>query len=387
MKVIHACYLPLSSDHPEFGKIWSHPGRWVLNLALAQKKHTRIEPALIVQVPGSNGDFSTSVEGIPVHYIAAPRRFRSATFFFFDVQKICRRIRTLRPDFVHGHGLEDAYGLSAQKSGFPYVITAQGLHFLINRHVRPPMISRERIVEFTERYCLNKAHHVIAKSDYVAVRLKEKFLHLTIHRIPNTVDPRLFEINEEKDWDVVSFVGTIIRRKGLDSLCAALEKVRAEIPDVKLWVFGDDPETRSLYEKEIKERLYSLLGNNVVFHGAIPSLEVARRVAKACVLVAPSREEMFGNQLIEALSVGTHAIVTEGTAMAENVRRFSAGTVVPQGNSSALAREIIQALQTKRTPFDIAEVRKRILEYMGPDVVARQHEALYEQIFNSAKAF
>src|SRR6266480_4581735 len=154
MKVVHACYLPLSIDHPDFGKIWRHPGRWVLNLALAQKKHTPIQPELIVQVPGSRRDFSTTVEGIPVHYLGAPRRFRSATLFYFDVKSICRKVQAIRPDLVHGHGFEDAYGLAAQRSGFSYVITAQGLHFLINRRVRPSLVSRERVVEFTERRCL-----------------------------------------------------------------------------------------------------------------------------------------------------------------------------------------------------------------------------------------
>src|SRR2546430_13962382 len=101
MKVVHACYLPLSIDHPDSGKTWRHPGRWVLNLALAQKKYTTVQPELIVQVPGSRDDFSTTVEGIPVHYLAASRRFRSATFFYFDVKSICHKACALEPDFVH----------------------------------------------------------------------------------------------------------------------------------------------------------------------------------------------------------------------------------------------------------------------------------------------
>lgn len=379
MKVVHACYLPLSIDHPDFGKIWSHPGRWVLNLALAQKRHTPIRPELIVQVPGSHRDFSTTVEGVPVHYLAASSRLRSATLFYFDIKRIRRQLLAVGPDFVHAHGFEDAYGLAAQKSGFPYVITAQGLHFLINRRVRPPLISRERVVEFTERRCLKKATDIIAKSDYVGIRLKREFPHLNIHRIPNTLDPRLFEITGAKERNVIAFVGTLIPRKGLDLLCDAIEIARLQVPEVTLWVFGDDPETPSAYERKIKERLRAILGDHVIFHGALPSLDVAHRLAKAAALVAPSREEMFGNQLIEALAIGTHGIVTDGTAMAENVQRFGAGTIVPQDNAPALAREIIDVLRIPRA-FETADVRRRILAYMGPEVVARQHNTLYELI-------
>src|ERR1700730_12427273 len=115
MKVVHVSHVPLSIDHPDFGTIRSHPGRWVLNLALAQKAHTSIEPELVVQVPGSQRDFSTNVEKIPVHYLATPNRFRSATLFYFDVKSICRKIRALKLDLVHGHGLEDPYALAVQR--------------------------------------------------------------------------------------------------------------------------------------------------------------------------------------------------------------------------------------------------------------------------------
>ena len=52
MKVVHLCNLPIPEAHPYYGKVPCHPGRWVLNLALAQRAHTGIEPELLVQVPG-----------------------------------------------------------------------------------------------------------------------------------------------------------------------------------------------------------------------------------------------------------------------------------------------------------------------------------------------
>jgi hypothetical protein len=52
MKVVHLCNLPIPEAHPDYGKVPYHPGRWVLNLALAQRAHTGIEPELLVQVPG-----------------------------------------------------------------------------------------------------------------------------------------------------------------------------------------------------------------------------------------------------------------------------------------------------------------------------------------------
>ena len=46
MKVVHLCNLPMPEAHPDSGKVPCHPGRWELNLALAQRAHTGIVPAL-----------------------------------------------------------------------------------------------------------------------------------------------------------------------------------------------------------------------------------------------------------------------------------------------------------------------------------------------------
>lgn len=381
MKVLHLCNLPIPRDHPDYGRVpyHRHPGRWVLNLALAQMAHADIQPEILVQVPGASKNFVTELEGVPVNFQAAPDRFRSTTLFWFDTRRLIPQIRFLRPDVVHAHGTEDAYGLAAQRSKLPYVITAQGLHFLINRTVKPRLVSRERIVELMERRCLSKARHVIAKSSYVCEALAAEFPNLRLHEIPNTIDPRLFTILGEKNARVIAFVGTIIPRKGLDLVCDALAVVKEMVPDVTLWVFGDYPDTESEYENALKNRLHAVLGERVAFHGAVPSLELARRLANVAALVAPSREEMFGNQLIEAMIVGTWGIVTEGTAMAENVQRFGGGIVVPQEDSRALAQAIVTAV-TNPPHIPTAAIRQRIREYMGPETVARRHYDLYIEL-------
>jgi glycosyltransferase involved in cell wall biosynthesis len=383
MKVVHLCYLPIPKEHPDYGKVRCHPGRWVLNLAIAQRAHTGIEPELIVQIPGATRDYDTLIEGIPVHFVAAPQLLRSATLFYFDARRMAACTLALRPDLVHAHGTEDGYALAALRTRRPNVITAQGLFFIINAMVPPPRISRDRIVELTERHALRKARHVIAKSEYVADALHRQFPHLKLHRIPNTFDPRLAELRAEKEPRLFVFVGTPVHRKGLDLVAEALAEVQRTFPDVRLWVFGDHPGAAAGYEAQVKARLTSLMGGRVTFHGTVPALEVARQLARATALVAPSREEMFGNQLIEALVVGTHAIVTAGTAMAENVRLFGNGTVVPQEDALALAAAMAAALQQGDFP-QAEEARRRVFAAMGPEVVASQHEKLYREVLGLA---
>ena len=386
MRAVHLCNLPLPPEHPDHGHISFHPGRWVLNLAIAQRRYAKIDARLVMQVPGSRHDFRTEIEGIPVHFVAAPDKLRSATLFVPDVLRLREAVLTEKPDLVHAHGTEDAYALSAQACGKPCVITAQGCFFIINRELPPRLVSRERIVQFTEWVALRRAKHVIAKSSYVRDELARAFPNLTIHEIPNTIDPRLLEIppDRERENGSLAFVGTVVPRKGVHLIVDALAMMQREDPKVfariELSVFGDRPGYEAEYETTCKKRLSDLLGERVKFHGTIPALEVAEALSRTQVLLAPSLEEMFGNQFIEAVAVGADAIVSEGTAMAENARRLRAGRVVTRNDAPTLAAAIREAVVRPITLSERIERRKELAGFVGPDAVALAHRKVYEQV-------
>ena len=208
-----------------------HPGRWALNLAKAQRTHGGIQAELLVQVPGSSRNYETELDGVPVHYVAAPDKLRSATLFQLDAIRLAKQVRRLSPDIAHAHGTEDAFALAAQRSGLPNVLTAQGLHFQLNRKVKTRILSRARAVQFTEWLAFSRARHVIAKSDYVARELKSRFPYLILHLIPNTFDERLLDVRTKRTNSLV-YVGTISPHKGVHTLRKALLEVSRVIPTV-----------------------------------------------------------------------------------------------------------------------------------------------------------
>jgi len=387
MKVVHLCNLPLPEGHPDCGKIQTHPGRWVLNLALAQKAHTKIQPILVVQIPGTKVDYQEEVEGIMVHYLAAPDRFRSTTLFYFDARRISAYVRKLKPDLVHAHGTEDAYALAAQATGLPYALTVQGCYFIINRELPPGLFSRGRVVQGTEWLALRRAKHVVAKSSYVKNELKKKFPHLCLHEIPNTFDPRLLEItiHRPRRMGHLAFVGTMVERKGVHILRQALEIIRSEYPEsflkIHLHIFGDRPDARAdSYEGREKQALGDLLGNRLILHQTIQGTQLAQELSTIPVLVAPSLEEMFGNQVIEAIMVGTWPIVTEQTAMAENVKDAGFGCCVAQKDPKQLVRTVLSKVFEPLVPSEATKARTTILARMGPEVVAQGHLKVYQEI-------
>lgn len=380
MRVLHLCHVPLTPDHPDFGKGYNYPGRWVVSLAKAQKAHTPIEPLLCTVVPGASADFHTTVDGLPVWFLRASPRLRAATGFRAEIAAMRRLCQSLNPALVHAHGTEESYALAAQKTGRPYVITLQGVLGIINRVTPPPLLSRARWIELLERHALRRARDVVTKSRYIETRIRRMFPHLRTWSIPNTLDDALLEAPvPEKTPAAIAFVGTVTYRKGVDLLADALSLPPLAGTPVTLHIFGNAPTPATEYERDVLNRLRQILRSRLILHGVLPSAQCAREAAKSPVLAAPSREEMFGNQVIEALAGGSIPVVSSDTAMAETVQNAGAGRVFNNGDPRDLSEQLHRALFRDPLP-DPAAIRQRLREIYGPETVARQHLNLYQRL-------
>lgn len=383
MKVIHLGNVPVPAGHPERHRIRQHPGRWVLNHALAQKA-AGIDVIIVSQAHGASHDFDCEIEGVKVHFLRTYHPYRHFTFYALDAWRMARFVRGLSPDIVHAHGTEAAYGHAALRSRLPFCITAQGLFFQIIPTLGRPPTWNERFLRWGEDFVLRKTRHVIAKSEYVRKALAKKYPHLDLTLIPNTYEPGLDAPLAPRSGHAVAFVGTMDERKGVRYLAEAMREVVKEIPDIELHVAGN-PSVKhaSEYAAHCLHSLRETLGDHLVLHGRIPSQKLFSILDGCRAIVAPSLEEMFGNQLIEGLMRGCHGIVAEGTALAENARRFGNATVVPQRDAVAIARALVSILSVPFEEKMVETVRNTIREYMSPSVVANLHGCLYQRILDN----
>ena len=383
MRVVHIGHVPLPPEHPDYGRLYSHPGRWVLNLAMAQAEHTSVEPRIVTQVPGASVDWRCKVDGIDVEFVRVPDRLRAATLFQFDKRTLSRRALATDPDLVHAHGTEEAYAMAAQGTGKPNVITLQGVFAIINKELPPTLISRARVVEFLEARTLRRAKHVIAKSDYIAERAVKLFPNLQIHRIPNTFDPRLLSIDTTKVSRSACFVGMITERKGLDLVVDALRQVDKTAYPSEFHVVGNRGNGEAEYDRRVLLDLRQLLGDKLMLHGIVSALEAAKIIAHCEVLLAPSREEMFGNQLIEALLLQTFPVVGDGTALAENARKFTCGEIISVSSKQDWPTVLRSRIYGRAA--EMTQVRDKVVLEMGPAIVAEAHCELYQRILREPR--
>ena len=111
---------------------------------------------------------------------------------------------------------------------------------------------------------------------------------------------------------------------------------------------------------------------------------MAEELSHTETLLAPSLEEMFGNQFIEAAAVGAEAIVSEATAMAENARSLRTGRVIARNDASALAHAIREAFSNPAGRNERERWRKELGVLFGPETVAAKHRQLYVDLLQGA---
>ena len=88
MRVIHLGSVTLSPDHPDYGKINSHPGRWVLNHAIAQKR-IGLDVEIVCMAGKASCNFTTEVDGVKVHFLRYLHPRRAMIGFIIIVSVSC----------------------------------------------------------------------------------------------------------------------------------------------------------------------------------------------------------------------------------------------------------------------------------------------------------
>jgi colanic acid/amylovoran biosynthesis glycosyltransferase len=235
-------------------------------------------------------------------------------------------------DLVHAHWLQSA--APAFLSGRPVVVTLHGSDVELAR--RAPAVARP---------LLRRARAVVAVSEALAAEARRLGAE-EVHVIPNGVELPA-EVGEEAEPPEVLFVGRLSPEKGVDDLLAAAE-------GLKLVVVGDGP---------LRARVPGA-------SGFLQREELARRYARAAVVVCPSRREGFGVVCAEAMAHGRPVVASAVGGLAELVVDGETGLLVAPGDRIALRAALDRLLADRELRRRLGEAgRKRIAEHYGWETV------------------
>jgi glycosyltransferase involved in cell wall biosynthesis len=180
-----------------------------------------------------------------------------------------------------------------------------------------------------------------------------------------------------EDALVVGYLGRFVAEKGIDDLCAALARTRA---DWRALFVGGGPLSTEI------DRLAVAHPGRVKIAGGVAHDAVPRWLNAMTVLCAPSRtttkwREQFGRMLIEAMACGIPVVASDSGEMPAVAA--GAGRVLPEGSPEAWARELDAILGDAplRNAMAAAGRERAAAEFAWP-VVARRHLAFFDSLMD-----
>jgi glycosyltransferase involved in cell wall biosynthesis len=269
------------------------------------------------------------------------------------------QLARLRPDVVHLQWLAwPRLDRALLRLGAPAVFTAHDL--LPRRSAGKRALWRELFGRF-QRVVVHSAR---GRDALVELGVAEEKLRVIPHPVFPSAPPRA------DDGHTVLALGVIRPYKGLADAIEATRQIEA----ARLLVVGDPMEPVDAYRAQAGDRAEWRLGY-------LPDAELDRALGEATVAVFPYRAELDqSGALLRALGAGVPAVVYDVGGLAEPVRAFEAGRVVPAGDVHALAGAL-RDLLSDAAALDRARAGARhAREELTWDRSAGAHLELYREL-------
>lgn len=276
-------------------------------------------------------------EGIPT----APLTIRSAMDFPSTV-RLARHFGEWQPDIVHAHDAP-AHAVARAAAGLnPEHAPHHGMVRSCDGEEDDEALNRLQNSDPQLRW------H--ASAPRIRARLEQRGVPASqIDLVPHGVDLEAFADLPRTTPDpwglrargvrVLGTVGHLSRRRNVALLLQAFSRLRRRMPEVRLLVVGEGPQTRTLHKLagslEVVEE--------VTFAGAFDDLRAVYAVLDVFVLA--SDHEVSGRALLDAMAAGVPVVCTASAGVLGLARHGESSLVVPPRDAQTLADSVARVLQ------------------------------------------
>ncbi|MFH1075464.1 MAG: glycosyltransferase family 4 protein [Pseudomonadota bacterium] len=331
--------------HTEWSKGWG--GQEIRIIAEASAFRKKGYNMMLACQPCSTILNKAKESGIPT--ILLKMRSGVDLFAAYGAWLICRKHNI---HLVHTHSSVDAwcFGMAARLAGIPVVRS---------RHLSAP------ISESLFSYCLymKLADRVITSGRAIRDVMIEqnKMQPERIVSIPAGIDEIKFSSFvdgslAQKEFGlgaqdfVVGIVAILRSWKGHDYLIEAVERVKPDIPNIKLLIIGNGPRQRhirSLIREKRLEDTILMTG----FRDDVPSL----LKTMDCFVLPSTKNEATSQVIPQAMAMKIPVISSSAGGLAEVVSDRETGLLVPPNDVNALRDAILWIYKNRKQAFDMAE--------------------------------
>jgi glycosyltransferase involved in cell wall biosynthesis len=289
--------------------------------------------------------------------------------------RLCRIIRSERPDFIHVHSRRGADiwgGLAARLTATPGIITRRV------DNPEPAWLVRRKYLLY---------NRVVTISDGIRrVLQSEGFPKEKITLIHSAVDLNRYSGHCEKEWFLNEFglnsgnkvIGTaaqLIPRKGHRYIVEAAHEILKQFPETRFLFFGQGP---------LKEELQTLcrdsgLSDFIHFAGFRKDLELILPCLD--ILLHPASMEGLGVSLLQAAASEVPIIGTKAGGIPEIVHDGINGYLINPADRSAIVSSVLSLLQDpeKRKRFGRAG-RQLVESSFSIDAMVNGYIQIYNEI-------
>lgn len=209
---------------------------------------------------------------------------------------------------------------------------------------------------------LNRVHHFIANSNYVAERIKKNYNREATVIYP-PVETDLFEVNPRKE-DFYITVGRLVSYKKIDLIVEAF----GYLADQRLVVIGDGPEMKKIQSKA---------GKNVELLGRQPDAVMRELIGRAKGFIFAGDED-FGIAVVEAQAAGTPIIAYGHGGLLETVSKET-GVFFEEQTIQSLCKAL---MSFEKQSFDPSTIRRHA-ERFSRQRFDREYTAFVNEQWNA----
>jgi len=290
--------------------------------------------------------------------------------FFPLMRSLYRSFKRSPPDVVHCHNATAAIiaAVPARLAGVKTVIaTRHGL-------VKPPyQLRRELKFALASRWC----DWIVgvcegSRTNLLAAPFAARDKIIRIYNGASSVDSTA--IPQPKSGFTLLYVGRLAPPKDHATLLQAVALTRLHHPNVQLWMVGNGPLESNL--RKLSDELG--LKQCVTFFGE--QADVSPFMLAADLFVMSSVTEGLPVSLLEAMSVGLPAVVTDVGGMSEIARLSGAVTLVPSSDPEGMAKAFCEAISRREELPKIGQLASSCYDrYFRPERMLDEYFSLYNR--------
>lgn len=236
------------------------------------------------------------------HSIHVPRWGYLKSFYLPAILAIRKKLRSIRPQVVHGQGTEREYALAAAYSGFPSAVTIHGNMRAIARHFHARPFSFHWLTARLETIALRKATGIICNSVYTEEQVRP--LARKTWRVPNALNADFFQppTAQRAAEPVLLNVGHLAVHKNQLELLELASRLHERGLRFRL-DFAGGLDGESDYGRRFLAALAPAERAGWARHlGTISRAELITHLDSAHALIHVATEESFGLAVAEALA-------------------------------------------------------------------------------------